>query len=44
MKIFEEQGKKTSIIKKYYQQHFDEHLMIKITPIIYFLIKADKKL
>ena len=29
MKIFEKQGKKTSIIKKYYPEHFDEHCMIK---------------
>ena len=28
MKIFEDRGKKTSIVKKYYQQHFDEHFMI----------------
>ena len=28
MKIFENQGKKTSIIKKFYPSHFDEHLMI----------------
>ena len=26
--FFEKQGKKTSIIKKYYQQHYDEHLLI----------------
>ena len=26
--IFENRGKKTSIIKKYYPEHFDEHLMI----------------
>ncbi len=25
---FEKKGKKTSIIKKYYKQHYDEHLMI----------------
>ncbi len=28
-KIFEDQGKKTSIIKKFYPEHLDEHLMIK---------------
>tara|TARA_Y100000816_G_C26085668_1_gene572854 strand:+ start:587 stop:1519 length:933 start_codon:yes stop_codon:yes gene_type:complete len=28
-KIFESRGKKTSIVKKYYPEHFDEHLMIK---------------
>ena len=28
-KVFEDQGKKTSIIKKFYPEHFDEHLMIK---------------
>ncbi len=28
-RVFEDQGKKTSIIKKFYPEHFDEHLMIK---------------
>ena len=28
-RFFEDQGKKTSIVKKFYPEHFDEHLMIK---------------
>ena len=26
-RFFEDQGKKTSIVKKFYPEHFDEHLM-----------------
>ena len=42
-KNFEKQGKKTSIIKKYYPEHFDEHLMIRNYTNNLFLNKSRQK-